>query len=82
MYKFIFKSKHALQSFSTINSFRKSVAQHAKKFSNNHKHSFDLSGIIPPIVTPFNIDESIAYDKLKLNFEKWNKIPFRGMLNI
>jgi len=38
----------------------------------------DLSGIYPPISTPFNQDESIAYDKLKSNLEIWDKIPFRG----
>jgi len=38
----------------------------------------DISGIYPPIPTPFNEDESIAFDKLKLNMDKWNKIPFRG----
>jgi hypothetical protein len=39
----------------------------------------DISGIYPPIVTPFNADETIAYDKLQQNMEKWNKIPFRGI---
>ena len=38
----------------------------------------DLSGIFPPIPTPFNEDESIAYDKLKANLSKWEKIPFTG----
>lgn len=40
----------------------------------------DLRGIFPPIVTPFRNDESIAYDKLQLNFDKWKTIPFRGYL--
>ena len=39
----------------------------------------DISGIYPPIVTPFNDDETIAYDKLQKNMDKWNKIPFRGI---
>ncbi|KAH3789674.1 hypothetical protein DPMN_167860 [Dreissena polymorpha] len=38
----------------------------------------DISGIYPPIATPFNSDESIAYDKLQENIAKWNKIPLRG----
>ncbi|XP_045190999.2 4-hydroxy-2-oxoglutarate aldolase, mitochondrial-like [Mercenaria mercenaria] len=42
------------------------------------KMQVDLSGIYPPIVTPFNADETIAYDKLQQNMERWNKIPFRG----
>ena len=44
--------------------------------------SLDISGLYPPIATPFNKDESIAYDKLEDNIQKWNKIPFKGMLYI
>lgn len=40
--------------------------------------TLDISGIYPPITTPFNVDESVAYDKLQSNFDKWKKIPFRG----
>lgn len=40
--------------------------------------SVDLSGIFPPIPTPFNVDESIAYDKLELNFKHWDNVPFQG----
>lgn len=38
----------------------------------------DLSGVFPPIPTPFNKDESIAYDKLAVNIQQWEKIPFQG----
>ncbi|GAH07353.1 unnamed protein product, partial [marine sediment metagenome] len=31
----------------------------------------DLSGIFPPITTPF-IDDNVAYDKLASNIEKWS----------
>ena len=40
----------------------------------------DLSGIYPPIVTPFNQDESIAWDKLESNISKWNQHPLTGFL--
>ncbi|KAL4231156.1 4-hydroxy-2-oxoglutarate aldolase [Mactra antiquata] len=40
--------------------------------------NMDISGIYPPIATPFNADETIAYDKLQQNLERWNQIPFRG----
>lgn len=40
----------------------------------------DVSGIYPPIATPFNKDESIAFDKLTENMQKWNKIPFGGKI--
>jgi hypothetical protein len=38
----------------------------------------DISGIFPPIPTPFNKDEEIDYVKLKENVKKWNEIPFKG----
>jgi hypothetical protein len=40
----------------------------------------DLTGIYPPIATPFNQDESIAWDKLILNMNKWTQEPIRGFL--
>jgi len=40
----------------------------------------DLTGVYPPIVTPFNEDESIAWDKLKSNISKWNQHPLAGFL--
>ncbi|XP_076436529.1 4-hydroxy-2-oxoglutarate aldolase, mitochondrial-like [Babylonia areolata] len=40
--------------------------------------TLDISGIYPPVTTPFRADETIAYDKLQSNIDKWNKIPFRG----
>ena len=46
------------------------------------KKKIDLSGIFPPIVTPFQDDEKISYSKLKENFSKWNDVPFRGMINV
>ncbi len=37
----------------------------------------DLKGIIPPITSPF-IDDEVAFDKLKSNIEKLNKMKFAG----
>ncbi|ESO03624.1 hypothetical protein HELRODRAFT_157064 [Helobdella robusta] len=43
------------------------------------KANIDLSGIFPPIPTPFKTDgEDIDYEKLKENFDKWNSKPFKG----
>ncbi|XP_059469626.1 4-hydroxy-2-oxoglutarate aldolase, mitochondrial-like [Neocloeon triangulifer] len=42
--------------------------------------SLDLSGVFPPIPTPFNADETLAFDKLEQNFRVWQKFPFRGYL--
>lgn len=38
----------------------------------------DLSGIYPPIATPFTAKEDVDYQKLEGNLQKYNKIPFRG----
>jgi len=38
----------------------------------------DLSGVFPPITTPFDNNEEVAWDKLEENMEKWNKKGFRG----
>ncbi|KAL8566028.1 hypothetical protein ACOMHN_062757 [Nucella lapillus] len=40
--------------------------------------TLNIGGIYPPITTAFNADETIAYDKLQSNIDKWNKVPFRG----
>ena len=56
---------HKMSAFSTS----------AKKSS-----SLDVSGIFPPIVTPFEDNEEVSYGKLKENFSKWNEIPFKGKI--
>jgi 4-hydroxy-2-oxoglutarate aldolase len=38
-----------------------------------------LSGVIPPITTPFQ-DRKLALDQLKLNFKKWNQTGLSGYL--
>ena len=40
----------------------------------------DLTGIYPPIATPFNQDESIAWDQLLTNMATWTQQPIRGFL--
>ena len=37
-----------------------------------------LSGIFPPIPTPFKQDESLDLDGLQSNFTRWNKEPLAG----
>jgi len=44
----------------------------------SQKTDLDLSGVYPPIATPFDSEENIDYGKLEFNMEKWNKIPFKG----
>ena len=40
----------------------------------------NLAGLYPPIVTAFNEDESVAYDKLELNLQKWAAQPLDGVI--
>ncbi|XP_023215789.1 4-hydroxy-2-oxoglutarate aldolase, mitochondrial-like [Centruroides sculpturatus] len=40
----------------------------------------NISGVYPPIITPFDENEEIAYNHLENNIEKWNKVPFRGLV--
>jgi len=40
-----------------------------------------LSGVMPPIVTPFK-DGTLALDQLKKNFQKWNQTGLSGFLVI
>jgi 4-hydroxy-2-oxoglutarate aldolase len=41
--------------------------------------SMKLSGVMPPITTPFQ-NGKLALDKLKYNFQKWNKTGLSGYL--
>jgi len=50
------------------------------KYASSTSPSLDLTGIFPPIVTPFNTDESIAWDKLESNLEKLKSTKIRGVL--
>ncbi|XP_010778229.1 4-hydroxy-2-oxoglutarate aldolase, mitochondrial [Notothenia coriiceps] len=38
----------------------------------------DLSGIYPPIATPFTAEEEVDYPRLEGNLQKYAQIPFRG----
>lgn len=40
----------------------------------------DLSGIYPPITTPFDEAEGLALDKLESNMEKWIALPLDGVV--
>ena len=64
-------------------SYRKFHKMSAFSTSSEKSSSLDLSGIFPPIVTPFQENEDISYDKLTENFNKWEDVPFRGeMINM
>ncbi|XP_014667509.1 PREDICTED: 4-hydroxy-2-oxoglutarate aldolase, mitochondrial-like [Priapulus caudatus] len=46
--------------------------------TDSDTEQLDLSGIFPPIVTPFKKNEDLHLVKLKENLQKWNKINFKG----
>jgi 4-hydroxy-2-oxoglutarate aldolase len=43
------------------------------------EETMKLQGVLPPITTPFNGAE-IAFDRLKKNFERWNRTKLAGYL--
>ncbi|XP_004571846.1 4-hydroxy-2-oxoglutarate aldolase, mitochondrial isoform X2 [Maylandia zebra] len=59
------------------------VAHHrAWKRTQSHTTAarLDLSGIYPPIATPFTAKEDVDYQKLEENLQKYAKIPFKGLV--
>lgn len=40
--------------------------------------TLSLSGIFPPIVTPFDLNGCIDFDCLQTNMIKWNEFTFKG----
>ncbi|XP_051241021.1 4-hydroxy-2-oxoglutarate aldolase, mitochondrial isoform X2 [Dicentrarchus labrax] len=42
--------------------------------------NLDLSGIYPPIATPFTAEEEVDYKKLEGNLQKYAKIGFKGLV--
>ncbi|RXG51007.1 4-hydroxy-2-oxoglutarate aldolase, mitochondrial [Armadillidium vulgare] len=51
---------------------------YANDSTKHKKNNLNFAGIFTAITTPFNSDESIAFDKLESNIQKWNEIPFKG----
>ncbi|RXG51504.1 4-hydroxy-2-oxoglutarate aldolase, mitochondrial [Armadillidium vulgare] len=51
---------------------------YANDSTKHKKNNLNFAGIFTAITTPFNSDESIAFDKLESNIQKWNKLPFKG----
>ena len=45
---------------------------------SNNGRQIQLGGIYPPLTTPFNVDETIAFDKLASNLTQYAQIPFAG----
>ncbi|XP_044154001.1 4-hydroxy-2-oxoglutarate aldolase, mitochondrial-like [Bufo gargarizans] len=50
------------------------------QLASTAKPALDISGIYPPISTPFDEREQVDYDKLEENLQKYSSIPFRGIV--
>ena len=48
--------------------------------TNVCRKGYDFSGIYVPITTPFNDDESIAWEKLESNIKKMNASNVKGFV--
>jgi len=55
-----------------------SCTQSASTTTGAGRATLELSGVFPPIATPFDNNENIDYDNLNLNLQRWNDVPFRG----
>ncbi|XP_030586099.1 4-hydroxy-2-oxoglutarate aldolase, mitochondrial [Archocentrus centrarchus] len=57
---------------------------HHRAWKRTQSHTaaarLDLSGIYPPIATPFTAKEDVDYEKLEENLQKYAKIPFKGLV--
>lgn len=41
---------------------------------------FDICGVLPPVITPFDADGRVDFDAFVRNIEKWNETGLRGYL--
>eukprot|EP00111_Clytia_hemisphaerica_P016797 TCONS_00049812-protein len=64
-----------------LSKFSKSVRlllHDGKVASRSMSTDLDLSGIYPPIPTPFKANEDVDWHSLKSNLDKWSAVPFKG----
>jgi hypothetical protein len=66
---------HVARNLSVSNSCSQAASNKNKDGGNR----LDLSGVLPPIPTPFNARGDVAYDKLEQNFGIWRDAPFKGL---
>lgn len=58
------------------NALRPALRRHSS--SSSVVANFDLDGVFVPIPTPYRANGDVDYGALAYNFERWEKIPFRG----
>lgn len=50
-----------------------------RRLMATNQRNLDLTGVFPPVATPFDKDENISSEKFVENLKKWDKIPFKGL---
>jgi len=60
------------------NALRPAVALRRISSGSSAASKFDLGGVFVPIPTPYKANGDVDYEALAFNFERWEKIPFRG----
>lgn len=68
----------AYRSFSLL--CRRSALTTWRNQSHTSGKRLDISGIYPPIATPFTNTEDVDYQKLDDNIRKYGSLPFRGLV--
>ncbi|CAN7988834.1 unnamed protein product [Ixodes hexagonus] len=57
-----------------------SLSALARRRASSSAKCLNISGIYPPITTPFDGSGAVAYHKLQDNLKRWSDIPFRGIV--
>lgn len=74
---------HCVRAWRGLSSLR-AAAGHPRAWTRHQSRTaaarLDLSGIYPPIATPFTAKEEVDYKKLEENLQKYAKIPFKGLV--
>lgn len=61
---------------------RRSAVSSWRNKSQSAGKRLDISGIYPPIATPFTQSEDVDYQRLNDNLKKYGSLPFRGELTM
>ena len=84
-------AREALKRFSTSLKLSAKLVRSKAQFETNLQHiramsssksPLNISGVYPPIATPFDGNEDISWKKLEQNMNKWNKFDFAGKMHI
>lgn len=78
LFRSIFYLDYCVPSRNSIASLYHSRRQFSNSPQRRGASRADLSGVYPPITTPFTDAGNVDYGKLKENFDTWNSIDFAG----